>query len=171
MPFREIELSGTRRSDGSSEPNPPVRLYDTSGPWTDADRQPDIRRGLPPVRAAWIEERGDTEAYPSRIPIESDSGSAGAFPNLPSRRMRAKRNGRCTQLYYARKGVITPEMEFVAIRKNLGREEAEEPCYQPNTGGPGILAHSIRHMREFVKPVDATCNGFVLRTPEARIVF
>ena len=141
VPFREIELTDTQKSDGSSEANPPLRLYDTSGPWTDPDHHLDIRGGLPPVRSSWIEARGDTEAYPGRVPDpQVDSGSYGRFPGLKKHRLRARANGCCTQMYYARKGIVTPEMEFVAIRENLGREEAEEACYQKNTGGPGILA-------------------------------
>jgi phosphomethylpyrimidine synthase len=141
VPFREIELTDTRKSDGSSEANPPVRLYDTSGPWTDAGQELNIHDGLPPVRMDWIAARGDTEAYPGREPdSHTDSGPNGRFPGRKPQRLRARANNCCTQMYYARKGIVTPEMEFVAIRENLGREQAEPACYQQNTGGPGILA-------------------------------
>ena len=121
-PFREISLSPTVSADGARI-NPPVFVYDTSGPYTDPDAVIDIRAGLPPIRRRWIEERGDTEtlAGPSsefgRRRADDSALAPLRFPSPPAPR-RAKQGARPTQMYYARKGVITPEMEFVALREN-----------------------------------------------------
>ena len=112
---------------GKTEANPPVTLYDTSGPYTDPDAKIDVRRGLHPLRLAWIKARGDVEELdgPSSAfgqPRLADrSLDAVRFPNL-RKPMRAA-TGKCvTQMYYARQGTITPEMEFIAIRENQRRE-------------------------------------------------
>ncbi|MDW8413903.1 MAG: phosphomethylpyrimidine synthase ThiC [Thermaurantiacus sp.] len=121
VPFREIALSGGEA---------PLRVYDTSGPYTDPEATIDITAGLPRWREAWIEARGDTETYDGRPVRPEDNGlkPTGArevrpFPRPPRRPRRAKA-GAVTQLAYARRGIITPEMEYVAIRENLGREQA-----------------------------------------------
>ncbi len=110
---------------------PPLTVYDTSGPYTDPAATIDIRRGLPRLRAAWIEARGDVERYDGRPVRPEDNGrgagpgGAGlAFPAPPPRPLRARAGQAVTQLAYARRGIITPEMEYVAIRENLGRAEA-----------------------------------------------
>jgi len=109
VPMRAIAQSDTRDADGA-RPNPEIAVYDTSGPYTDPDAPIDPRQGLPPIRVPWIEERADTE------PLEW----------LPSKLARAPRRARpgctVTQMHYARKGIVTPEMEFVAIREGLRRE-------------------------------------------------
>lgn len=116
VPFREIALSPSRKADGSLEENPPVRVYDTSGPWTDPNVKCDVTVGLPPHRRQWILSRGDVEEYEPRKLV----------PGFRRVTLRA-RPGRCvTQMHYAKKGIITPEMEFVAIRENLGRQIAFE---------------------------------------------
>jgi phosphomethylpyrimidine synthase len=107
VPFREITLSPSKAMDGTLEENPPVRVYDTSGPWTDPKQEHDVRNGLPPMRRDWIVARGDVEPVPG-------AGGTGA--------LRALRGSCVTQMHYARRGIITPEMEFIAIRENLGRE-------------------------------------------------
>ncbi|MCB4822666.1 phosphomethylpyrimidine synthase ThiC [Roseicella aerolata] len=111
----------------------PLRVYDPSGPYTDPAQPTDIRRGLPGLRRAWIEGRGDVEAYEGREPKPEDDGlKAGEQRRVPvfdraGRRPLRARPGACpTQLAYARAGIITPEMEYVAIRENLGRERARE---------------------------------------------
>src|SRR4030088_3176026 len=113
VPMREIHLSPTP-SDYGAEDNPPLRVYDTGGPYTDWEAaKPDVRLGLPLLRRPWITERGDVEEYEGMslsIPV---AGFAGARPQP----LRAKA-GRCvTQLHYARGGEVTPEMEFVALRE------------------------------------------------------
>ena len=108
VPLREILLSDTLLPDGTAHSNDPVRVYDCSGPWGDAAYEGTAEQGLPALRAAWIRARGDVEE------AETDQG----------RCLRAAGGTPVTQRHYARQGVITPEMEFVAIRENLGREEA-----------------------------------------------
>ncbi len=132
VPFREIELQPTRMPDGRLQANDPVRVYDTSGPWGDPDFAPDVRQGLPTPRAAWIEERGDTEFYEGRKVRPEDNGQrngAGAvreeFPGGRRQPRRAKQ-GCVSQLHYARKGIVTPEMEFIAIRENMKLQSARE---------------------------------------------
>ncbi len=126
VPYREIAQSPTARGD-SLIPNPPIPLYDTSGPFGDPALTIDLARGLVPIRSAWIEERGDTAEV--RDPASRMRLSDGhPFRN---RIVRTARPGlRVTQLHYARQGVITPEMEFVAIRENarLGAL-GEDPRY------------------------------------------
>jgi phosphomethylpyrimidine synthase len=127
VPMREIVQGDTPAAMGA-EKNPPLTVYDTSGPYTDPEVRIDIRKGLPPLRARWIEERGDTEL------LEGPSSEYGrrrlADPRLAElrfdlrRKPRRAKPGACvTQMHYARKGIITPEMEFVAIRENCRREE------------------------------------------------
>ncbi|MCA1635755.1 MAG: phosphomethylpyrimidine synthase ThiC, partial [Acidobacteria bacterium] len=140
VPFREVSLSPTRQPDGRVEENEPVRVYETAGPWGDPAERHDVRDGLPPMRREWITARGDTEEYEGRVVQPQDDGylTAGAaeyatqkdrgrlelFPGLRRAPLRA-RPGLCvTQMHYARRGVVTPEMEFVAIRENMGREAA-----------------------------------------------
>ncbi|MDV2115297.1 phosphomethylpyrimidine synthase ThiC [Alcaligenes faecalis] len=127
VPFREISLADTPSHFGA-EPNPPLSVYDTSGPYTDPSVQIDIRKGLPALRQAWISERNDTELMAG---LNSQYGQARqADPELDTLRFELKRQPRrstsganVTQMHYARRGIITPEMEFVAIRENLRREQ------------------------------------------------
>ena len=137
VPFREISLNPTRNFDGAMEENEPVRVYDTSGHWDDPDIKCDVREGLAPLRREWIIGRGDVEEYVGRDVKPEDNGylTAGAekyarvkehgrleeFPGLRRAPLRAKPARRVTQMHYARQGIITPEMEFIAIRENLGR--------------------------------------------------
>ncbi len=128
VPMREIHQSPTPLPGGGIEPNPPIFVYDTSGPYTDPAASIDIRQGLPPLRAPWIAERGDSEELSgpsSRFGQERLSDPAIAalrFPGLTRRPRRAKTGANVTQMHYARRGIITPEMEFVAIRENLNRQ-------------------------------------------------
>jgi phosphomethylpyrimidine synthase len=131
VPMREIAQADTPASFGA-EVNPPLAVYDTSGPYTDPAAKIDIRAGLAPLRARWIEERGDsveldglTSAY-GRARL-ADAELAGMRFDLPRQPRRAKSgvniSGNITQMHYARRGIVTPEMEFIAIRENLKREE------------------------------------------------
>ena len=133
--MREISQSPTRVAlrDGSvrEEANPPIRVYDTSGPYSDPSLRVDIRRGLPALREAWIAERGDTELLPqesstyARARLNDPELAALRFElTRPPRRARAGCN--VTQLHYARRGIITPEMEYIAIRENMGLQQARE---------------------------------------------
>ncbi len=127
VPMREISQSDTPASFGA-EKNPPIYVYDTSGPYTDPAAKIDIRSGLPALRAAWIAERNDTEelAGPtSAYGIErlNDPKLAELRFNLHRKPRRAKAGKNVTQMHYARQGIITPEMEYIAIRENLRRKE------------------------------------------------
>ncbi len=118
--MREIDLHGGE---------PSVRVYDTSGPYTDPAAKIDIMAGLPAVRREWIMARGDVEDYPGRAVTPEDHGQLGPdrsggvrpFPNVVQRPLRAKAGMNVSQMHYARRGIITPEMEYVAERENLGR--------------------------------------------------
>jgi phosphomethylpyrimidine synthase len=128
VPMREISQTDTPASFGA-EQNPPLAVYDTSGPYTDPDAHIDIRRGLSALRAAWIDERGDTlrldaptSAY-GRARL-ADPALAGLRFDLQRPPRRAKPGANVTQMHYARHGIVTPEMEFIAIRENQLREEA-----------------------------------------------
>ena len=110
---------------------PPLTVYDSSGPYTDPSARIDISRGLPRLREAWIEARGDVERYDGRPLRPEDNGrplgrggEGLTFPATPARPLRARAGQAVTQLAYARRGIITPEMEYVAIRENVGREAA-----------------------------------------------
>jgi phosphomethylpyrimidine synthase len=127
VPMREIRQHDTPASFGA-EPNPPVTVYDTSGPYTDPDVRIDIRSGLGSLRAGWIRERGDTVELPgptSAYGIErlNDPKLAELRFHLQRKPRRALPGHNVTQMHYARKGIVTPEMEFVAIRENLRRQE------------------------------------------------
>ncbi|MBC6906426.1 phosphomethylpyrimidine synthase ThiC [Saccharophagus sp. K07] len=130
VPMREITLADTP-TDFGGEKNPPVRVYDTSGPYTDPNVKIDIRKGLPDVRSAWIEERGDTELLRgnsstfTRERLHDPKLAALRFEHIRSPR-RAKPGHNVTQMHYARKGIITPEMEYIAIRENMSLQQARE---------------------------------------------
>ncbi len=130
VPMREISLDVTPTAFGG-EINAPVTVYDTSGPYTDPNVQIDVRQGLPDVRSAWIDDRGDTEKLPG---LSSEFGqrrlndaelSAMRFAHVRNPR-RAKAGHNVSQMHYAKKGIITPEMEYVAIRENMKLTEARE---------------------------------------------
>lgn len=132
VPFREIELQPTRQSDGKLQTNEPVRVYDTSGPWGDLDFHGEVKLGLPSLREAWIEERKDTESYAGRRVGPEDKSHSTAPGSGPAqfpgglRKPRRAKAGAVSQLRYARDGLITPEMEFIAIRENMKLQSAKE---------------------------------------------
>ena len=137
VPMREIALSGG---------NPPLRLYDTSGPYTDPDAQIDLKRGLPPLRLPWILGRGDVEELPGptsayRRRRDEDPALGGvrfASVRLPHR---AKPGSRLTQMHYAHRGEITPEMEFVALREGMSPELVRDEIAR----GRAILPANVNH--------------------------
>ncbi len=127
VPVREIAQADTPASFGA-EKNPPIFVYDTSGPYTDPAVKIDIRQGLAPLRAAWIAERGDSEALggpSSRYGRErlDDAALTGMRFDLKRRPRRATAGRTVTQMHYARRGIVTPEMEYIAIRENVRRAE------------------------------------------------
>src|SRR5258705_13725352 len=144
VPFREISQNQTRNFDNSLVDNAPVRVYDTSGPWGDPSVLADVRDGLPSLRRHWILERGDVEEYEGRDlqPIDDgyltfdaanqarqkEKGRLQDFPALRRTPLRAKQGAYVTQLHYAKRGIVTPEMEYIAIRENLGLERKRLAC-------------------------------------------
>jgi phosphomethylpyrimidine synthase len=136
VPMREIALH-------PSAGEPPLTVYDSSGPYTDPAVSIDIGQGLPRIREAWIAARGDAEAYPGRRVqlLDNGLGAGGkAAPEFPLRRapLRAAGSRAVTQLAYARAGIITPEMEYVAIRENVGREARAALACDGNAWGAAI---------------------------------
>ena len=130
VPFREVVLTPTAGRAGlPASENPPVRLYDTSGPYTDAGAQTDVTCGLAPLRGAWIRERDDVEEVKGREVLPTDDGLRGTrrvetkqFPGLRRPVLRARPGHNVTQLHYARKNIVTPEMEYVALREGCTPE-------------------------------------------------
>jgi phosphomethylpyrimidine synthase len=143
VPMREISLNPTHTVAGKTVENEPVRVYDTSGPWGDPGFSGKVSEGLPGLRSEWILQRGDVEPYEGREVLPLDNGylsekhveSAGnndainalkQFPGLKRKPLRACKGHPVTQLWYARQGIITPEMEYIAIRENAGRAQVVE---------------------------------------------
>lgn len=126
VPMREIILSPTTGRFGD-QVNEPIRVYDTSGMYTDVESATDAVQGLPPIRREWIVQSGDVEEYDGRkvVPLDDgvkDDGAYGhgdVFPGLQRKPLKAKEGRNVTQMHYARRGIITPEMEFVAIREGM----------------------------------------------------
>ncbi|MGN7373257.1 phosphomethylpyrimidine synthase ThiC [Bacillus halotolerans] len=145
VPMREIELSPTTGSFGEEE-NAPVRVYDTSGPYTDPDVKINIQEGLKPLRHKWITGRGDVEEYDGRAVKPEDNGYKKANPNvsypgLKRKPLRAKTGQNVTQMHYAKKGIITPEMEFIAIREHVSPEFVRDEV----ASGRAIIPANINH--------------------------
>ncbi len=158
--MRRVELYPTVTIDNGKRvetPNDPVVLYDTSGPYTDPDYHQDINRGLPRIRASWVEQRDDTEELPditSRYGKQRRDDPALDDVRFPiAHKPRRAKEGRCvTQMHYARKGIITPEMEYVAIRENLDNEArgikshiTPEFVRSEVAAGRAIIAANINH--------------------------
>ncbi|OYD07422.1 phosphomethylpyrimidine synthase ThiC [Paludifilum halophilum] len=147
VPMREIALSPTTGRFGE-EGNEPVRVYDSSGPYTDPDITTDIRQGLSPLRKNWILERGDVEAYEGRTIKPEDNGDLDPisvrekdFPGLKRQPLRAKQGKRVTQMHYARRGILTPEMEYIAIREQVDPEFVRQEV----ASGRAIIPANINH--------------------------
>ena len=139
--MREIDLTQAAKE-------PPVRVYDPSGPYTDPAVAIDIRLGLAPLRDAWIRARGDVEEQRGRAVRPEDNGlksgevsAVPVFDRAGRRPLRAKPGKAATQLAYARAGIVTPEMEYIAIRENLGRARAAEAKYRGESFGAAVPAH------------------------------
>ena len=140
--MREISLSSSEKPNGLIEPNDPIKVYDTSGPWGDPNFNGDVTKGLPALRREWILNRGDVTEYDGRISKPEDNGYLSdkhaenynkkkkaknrllEYPGLKRSPLRSNSSDPVTQLHYAREGIITAEMEYIAIRENLGREAA-----------------------------------------------
>ncbi|HFK1762411.1 thiamine biosynthesis protein ThiC [Bacillus wiedmannii] len=142
VPMREIEQSET-----NGIPNPPIRVYDTSGPYTDPAYKVELEKGIPTPRHSWILERGDVEAYEGREVKPEDDGVKVAskhtpvFPQMDRQPLRAKQGANVTQMHYARNGIITSEMEYVAIREGVEPEFVRKEIAE----GRAILPANINH--------------------------
>src|SRR5256884_2718930 len=160
VPMREIALSPTKSFNDRIEVNEPVRVYDTSGPWGDPDYEGTVEEGLPPLRREWILTRGDVHEYDGRRVKPLDDGYLSEIhqahaakrqdpTNLkletrnlkPRRPLRASAGHPVTQLWYARQGIITPEMEFIAIRENM--RVAQVSRLRADTSRIGDLSHDV----------------------------
>ena len=157
VPMRQIELATTEQPSGRLEVNEPVRVYDTSGPWGDPNYQGNVENGLPALRRDWIIGRGDVEEYDGRNTKPEDNGYLSEehatrynkqkrarnrlkeYPGLKRNPLRASSGEPVTQMHYAKQGIITPEMEYIAIRENLGREAAFKAATEG--GGPRNLTN------------------------------
>ncbi len=149
VPMREVSQSDTPSMFGG-EQNPPVYVYDCSGPYTDPAATIDIRSGLAPLRQKWIEERNDTEVLNG--PSSSFGKARLTDPKLAELRFNLKRfprkgRGNVTQMHYARKGIVTPEMEFIAIRENLQREQYIESLKAGGKTGGKMLELMMKQHR------------------------
>ena len=172
--MREITQASTKDFQGQITQNPPLRVYDASGPYTDPAVKIDIRSGLKPVRLEWIEERADTENYSGREVQPRDNGYLTAghaeyasqregsgrlepFPGLKRAARRASPGGNVSQMHYARKGIITPEMEYIATREMLGREHYTDTV--------GVKQTDLRHQHPG-NSFGARLNNKMIVTPE-----
>ncbi len=120
VPFRQIRLSPTRSYNGRVESNEPICVYDCSGPWGDPEFDGTVQQGLPPLRQPWIMARGNVEPISPPSPLAPRPSPLRPPPSALRTRLRARPGQAVTQLHYARRGIVTPEMEFVAVRENLG---------------------------------------------------
>ncbi|HGH7177194.1 TPA: phosphomethylpyrimidine synthase ThiC [Bacillus wiedmannii] len=142
VPMREIE-----QSDTNGVQNPPIRVYDTSGPYTDPAYKVELEKGIQAPRHSWILERGDVEAYEGREVKPEDNGVKVAskhtpvFPQMDRQPLRAKQGANVTQMHYARNGMITSEMEYVAIREGVEPEFVRKEIAE----GRAILPANINH--------------------------
>ncbi|WP_370553836.1 phosphomethylpyrimidine synthase ThiC [Edwardsiella tarda] len=161
VPLREISLSPTLVGGTPEQPqwrdNEAVAVYDTSGAYGDPQASLDLRQGLPAIRAAWIAERGDTEVLAGRSADYARQRQADLaletlrFPQPPAAR-RALPGKRVSQLHYARQGIITPEMEFIALRENMGRERIRSGVLRQQHPGESFGAHLPENITaEFVR--------------------
>ena len=140
VPFRQVSLTPTSGRFGQQQ-NPPLNIYDTSGPYSDETAELDVRKGLPPLRKHWVLERGDVEEVPG-IGIPANGKQKGeAFPGLERLPLRAKTGRAVTQMHYARQGIVTPEMEFIAIREGVEPEFVRDEVAR----GRAIIPSNINH--------------------------
>ncbi|MGL5975296.1 MAG: phosphomethylpyrimidine synthase ThiC, partial [Aeromonas sobria] len=180
VPLREIQLADTfvggTKDEPQFEPNEPVPVYDTSGRYGEEGVAIDVRRGLPRLRENWVLERDDTDALPGLSSTFTQERLADEgldhlrFENLPKPR-RAKPGRRVTQLHYARAGIVTPEMEFIAIRENMGRERVRSELLRTQHPGQGFGARLPQNITpEFVRDEVAAGRAIIpsnINHPEA----
>ena len=184
VPFREISLAPTKDFNGQLEPNEPVRVYDTSGPWGDPQFAGDSSKGIPALREEWIRGRGDVAEYDGREikPRRQRLPHARATKNSPARPsaktastiskarkrkpLRASAGHPVTQLWYARQGIITPEMEFIAIRENLDASGDREKVERRHAGTAWQSARTVHLERARLASTTSTpANASAPRIP------
>ena len=179
VPMREIQLSPTLTGGDKAapvyEPNEPVPVYDTAGAYGDPAAAIDVHQGLPRLRSIWIEQRADTEqtdlssSY-SQLRLKDEGLDHLRFDNLPRPR-RAQTGRRVTQLHYARQGIVTPEMEFIALRENMGRERIRSEVLLQQHPGHGFGAQLPENITpEFVRQEVAAGRAIIpanINHPEA----
>lgn len=162
VPMREIKLSPTNKVNGELEENDPLRVYDTSGPWGDAEFHGDVTKGLPSIRKDWIIDRKDVEEYEGREVKPIDDGYLSSKQaelaankkngkklkqfNGSARKILKAKSHAVSQLYYAKKGIITPEMEFIAIRENMKLQSSKENLTTDQTADRNSLNHQHNGM-------------------------
>ncbi|MGU5754115.1 phosphomethylpyrimidine synthase ThiC [Aeromonas caviae] len=180
VPLREIQLADTfvggTKDAPQFEPNEPVPVYDTSGPYGEEAAPIDVRRGLPRLRENWVLERDDTDELPGLSSTFTQERLADEgldhlrFEHLPKPR-RAKPGRRVTQLHYARAGIVTPEMEFIAIRENMGRERVRSELLRTQHPGRDFGARLPQNITpEFVRDEVAAGRAIIpsnINHPEA----
>ena len=180
VPLREIQLADTfvggSKEDPIFESNEPIPVYDTSGAYGDEHAVIDVRLGLPRLRAEWVQERDDTEELAGLSSAFTQERLADEgldhlrFDNLP-KPLRAKAGRRVTQLHYARAGIVTPEMEFIAIRENMGRERVRSELLRAQHPGQGFGARLPENITpEFVRDEVAAGRAIIpsnINHPEA----
>ncbi|WP_421250817.1 phosphomethylpyrimidine synthase ThiC [Aeromonas sp. 600584] len=180
VPLREIQLADTfvggTKEDPKFEPNEPVPVYDTSGRYGEEGAAIDVRRGLPRLRENWVLERDDTDELPGLSSTFTQERLADEgldhlrFEHLPKPR-RAKPGRRVTQLHYARAGIVTPEMEFIAIRENMGRERVRSELLRTQHPGRDFGARLPQNITpEFVRDEVAAGRAIIpsnINHPEA----
>jgi phosphomethylpyrimidine synthase len=156
VPLRRVKLQPTRDFDGNLTPNEPVLLYDTTGPYTDPLVRIDLAKGLTPLRLPWILERADVEELAASTSVyrqlrERDADLDAIRFQAERRPMRAKAGKNVTQMHYAKQGIVTPEMEYIAIRENLGREASGRQPITPEfvrsevARGRAVIPANINH--------------------------
>jgi phosphomethylpyrimidine synthase len=175
--MREIALAPTKSFQGQIEVNEPVRVYDCSGPWGDPSFDGEVTKGLPRLREAWIRARGDVEEYEGRRVLPQDNGYLSdkhaefasqaernrllEFPGLRRKPLRASAGHPVTQLWYARAGMVTPEMEFIALRENQGLELLGQ-----EKGNRDSLSHRHPGSQDLVSDAQAAVPPVFARFPQ-----
>ncbi len=179
VPMREIRVSDTEHPNGRIEKNEAVRVYDCSGPWGDPSFQGDVTEGLPALRREWILARGDVEEYDGREVKPTDNGYLSdqhaerynenkaaknklkEYPGLKRKPLRASKGHPVTQKWYAEQGIITPEMEYIAIRENLGRQEEYKTIADKYPNPADLPADAS----ERIKQLCSTPEGYEMPRP------
>jgi phosphomethylpyrimidine synthase len=183
VPFREISLAPTKSMNGEVEMNEPMPVYDTSGPWNDPDFHSDVTQGLPPLRMKWIRDRGDVEECEGRAVSPGDDGylseahaefvrrNGSSKSQAPSSKeapnpklqttnfahrvpLRASAAHPVTQLWYARRGIVTREMEFIAIRENMGSAGASPARFGASPNGSEIARNDLGFRHAGSEPIE-----------------